>query len=85
MHSTPRYRWAALLGANAVALCMLGFYGSSSAQQAQQAPNLPFANSVEQTDEIIQQLKQLNGLMREQNNLLRSGQLQVVVSDRKRP
>ena len=85
MQRISRFRWMALLVANAVALCMLGFYGSSSAQLAQPAPNLPFANQVEQTDEIIQQLKQLNLLMKEQNNLLRSGRLQVVVSDRKHP
>jgi hypothetical protein len=59
----------------ALGFCMLGFYGSSAAQ----APNLPFANAVEQQQEIIQQLKELNALMKEQNALLRSGRLQVVV------
>ena len=48
-------------------LSVLGFYGSSIAQ----VPNAPFGNAVELQDEIINQLKQLNTAVKEQNTLLR--------------
>lgn len=70
-------RWMALLVANAVVLGVLGLYRASEAQ-----PNrnpLPFANDVEQRFEIIAQLQKINQQLAEQNALLRSGKLRVVV------
>jgi hypothetical protein len=61
-------------------LSVLGFYGSSIAQ----VPNAPFGNAVELQGEIINQLKLLNASVKEQNALLRSGRLQVVVVEKKR-
>lgn len=77
MAASPRQRWLALIISNVVILCVLGFYGTSQAQPNE--PNLPFANAVEQRVEIINQLKQLNEQLKEQNALLRSGKLKVVV------
>jgi len=72
------HRWGLLLAANAAIWCVLSFYGSTEA--APRTDNQPFANSVEQRFEMIRELKQLNTLLREQNALLRSGKLQVVVT-----
>ncbi len=47
----------------------------------QQTPP-PFANAVELQAEIVSQLKELNGQIKEQNSLLRSGRLQVIVVDK---
>lgn len=77
MAASPRQRWLALIISNVVILCVLGFYGTSQAQPNE--PNLPFANAVEQRVEIINQLKQLNEQLKEQNALLRSGKLKVVI------
>lgn len=77
MAASPRQRWLALIISNVVILCVLGFYGTSQAQPNES--NLPFANAVEQRVEIINQLKQLNEQLKEQNALLRSGKLKVVV------
>lgn len=60
------------------ACCMLGLYGTSGAQ----VPQAPFANAVDLQAEVIQQLKELNAQMKEQNALLRSGRLQVIVVER---
>ena len=56
---------------------VLSFYQSSSAQQ--RGPAQPFANSVEQRAEMISHLKSVEQLLREQNDLLRSGKLKVVL------
>ena len=68
-----------LTAANVFLACMLGFQQTTS--QAQQSGRQPFANSVEQRGEMIEQLKSLNAALREQNELLRSGQLKVVIDD----
>lgn len=57
--------------------CVLSFYQSSSAQQ--RGPGQPFANSVEQRAEMITHLKSIEQLLIEQNALLRSGKLKVVL------
>jgi cell division protein FtsB len=69
-------RWMPVLALNFVGLCVLGLYSPSGAQPPD---NLPFANSVEQRQEMIAQLKQINALLKEQNALLKSGRLAVVV------
>jgi hypothetical protein len=75
--------WATLTATTIALICVLGFYQSSGAQQA--GPTQPFANAVEQRAEIIIQLKQLNASLKEQNALLRSGELRVVVGQPKKP
>lgn len=71
-----------MLTMNVLFICVLSFYRVSDADPP--ATNLPFANAVEQRIEIINQLKELNAQIKEQNALLRSGTLHVVVSDPKR-
>lgn len=57
-----------LLAANALALCVLGFYSTTSA-----APlgTPPFADAVEQRGEMLKQLREIKDLLKEQNALLR--------------
>lgn len=81
MFRTKRFAWSMLLTVNVVSLCVLGFYGRSDA--APKSANEPFANSVEQRFEIIRQLQQINDQLKEQNALLKSGKLRVVVTDSK--
>jgi len=69
--------WLFPLVAVAATWGVLSFYQSSSAQQ--RGATQPFANSVEQRMEMISHLKSIEQLMREQNELLRSGKLKVVV------
>lgn len=57
--------------------CVPGVLQSSWA--APKGPQLPFANSVEQRGDFIRELKEMNSLLREQNALLKSGRLRVVV------
>jgi hypothetical protein len=70
-------RWALLLGANVLVWCMLGFYGTTGA--APQGGQPPFANAVEQRAEMVKELQEINALLKEQNALLRSGRIQVIV------
>ena len=71
-----------LMAANAVFLCVLSFYRTSPA--APPGPPQVFANPVAQRDAIIEQLKETNRLLREQNALLRGGQISVVVVEPER-
>ena len=64
-------------------LCVLGLYETSSA--APRGDNEPFANSVEQRAEMIVQLREISALLKEQNALLKSGQLTVVVAPAAKP
>jgi hypothetical protein len=50
---------------------MLGLYSTACAQQ-QRGTQLPFSNSVEQRGEMVRELKEIKGLLREQNALLRT-------------
>lgn len=59
--------------------CVLGFYRiSPAAPNAQQ----PFGNSLGQRQQIIDQLKETNRLLRQQIALLQSGRVTVVVVDK---
>lgn len=51
-------------------LCVLSFYSSSVA--APQGGQPPFANAVEQRNEMIRELREIKELLKEQNALLRS-------------
>ncbi len=74
-----RTGWALLIAANALCYCVLSFYRTSEA--APPTPTQPFANSVQQRMEMIKQLTEIKDLLKQQNALLRSGKLQVVVGD----
>ena len=73
-----RTAWWLVLAANVVFCCVLSFYQTTDAA----APKVrePFANSVEQRMEMIAHLREIRDLLREQNELLRSGSLQVVIA-----
>jgi len=72
------FRWTLLIAANVVMWGVLSFYGTTRAARPTE-PRLPFANSVEQRGELVRELRVISGLLREQNALLRSGKLKVVV------
>ena len=74
-----RTGWALLITANVLCYCVLSFYRTTDAAPAKGYP--PFANSVEQRGEMVVQLREIKDLLREQNTLLRSGNLKVIVSE----
>ena len=78
MKTQTRWTCGVLVLANVLAWGVLAFREPSAS--AQQKSTEPFANSVEQRQEIIAQLKELNAELKEQNSLLKSGKLQVVVA-----
>lgn len=74
-------RGTLLVVANVVTLCVLGFFQTTNAQPRD---NQPFANAVEQRQEMIAQLREIAALLKEQNALLKSGKLQVVAAGERR-
>lgn len=70
--------WKYLLAGNLLAWGMLGLLQTSLGVDRE--PAQPFANAEEQRMQIIELLQETNALLKEQNALLRSGKLQVVVS-----
>jgi hypothetical protein len=70
--------WTMLTAANVLFFCVLGFYQSSSAQPRE--GNVPFPIPEEQRGEMINLLTEVKQLLKEQNALLRSGNLRVVVT-----
>ncbi len=80
MKTDNRIRWALLIGLNLFCWYMLGFQQSASHAQQSNNGELPFANSVVQRFETIDQLKQINAQLKEQNAFLRSGNLRVLVT-----
>ena len=79
---TRRAGWTWLIVANVLFCCVLSFYRATDA--APPKPRQPFANSVEQRMEMIKELREINALLKEQNALLRSGEVKVVVVDPKK-
>lgn len=68
-----------LLTAGIALGCVLSLCQSTaSAQRTGGEP--PFANSVEQRQDMVAQLRDIKELLKEQNALLKSGKLQVVVT-----
>lgn len=82
MRNSIAVRWLGLLFGGALLFCVLGLYERTTAQTRETKP--PFANAVDLQVQILEQLKELNSLMKEQNGLLKSGQLQVIVAEKKR-
>jgi len=82
-------RWLAkprlvlLIVANMTVWGVLSFYQQTSA--APRGARQPFANSVEQRAEMIEQLKAVRQLLKEQNDLLRSGKLAVTLIENPNP
>lgn len=73
-----RAAWAVLLAANALCWGVLSFYQTSDASQ-KTGGQPPFANSVEQRLEMVGYLRDIRDLLKEQNALLQSGGVKVVV------
>ena len=75
-----RTGWALLVAANVLCYCVLSFYQANAA-----APRTtgrpPFANSVEQRMEMINLLKEIREELKQQNALLQSGKLKVIVGE----
>ncbi len=69
--------WTLLIVANVLCYCVLSLYRPGIAAQ----PNGParIANPIEQRAEMISELRQISELLKEQNELLRSGKLRVVI------
>jgi len=74
---TQRAGWTLLIMANVLFYCVLGFYRATDA--APPKAKEPFANAVQQRMEMIVQLKEIRNLLKEQNALLASGKVKVVV------
>lgn len=72
-----RLRWTLLVTGNVLAWCVLGLYQTGTAAPGK-TPE-PFANAVQQRAMMVQELQKLNSQLAEQNALLRSGKLQVIV------
>ena len=83
MNRSNSFRWTLLVTLNVLGWCMLCFHENSTAAPGKE--NAPFANAVEQRFEIIHQLREVNAQLKEQNALLRSGTLKVVVQPPARP
>ena len=64
-------RWAWLVATNVVVVGMLGFYSTLGA--APQAGVPPFANPVDQRADQLRELREIKELLKEQNELLKSG------------
>jgi len=79
MRTNSWIRFALPSAAVAAVVCVLGFYGATSAQPPSQKSHEPFANSVAQQGEMIQLLKEINMQLKEQNELLRAGTLNVTL------
>lgn len=82
MQSSLSVRFAAFLVINVLGWCMLSLQQPSVAAPAKETQ--PFANAVEQRFEMIQHLRDISAQLKEQNALLRSGNLRVVVDPLKR-
>lgn len=79
---TSRKSWQLLIVFNVLCLAAGWWYSHSDA--APPEVKQPFANPVQQRESMIRLLQESNQLLREQNALLKSGQLQVqIVAEKK--
>ena len=62
--------WTLTIAAVLVSWGVLSFYERSSA--APQGARVPFANAVEQRNEIVRELREIKLLLKEQNKILRA-------------
>ena len=70
--------WMLLVTANVLVYCVLSFCQTTGAQTGK-APSL--ANSVEQRHEMVSNLEEIKNLLKEQNELLQSGKVKVIVTE----
>jgi hypothetical protein len=68
-----------LVIANVLCYCVLSFQQTSNAQMSSPRPTL--ANAAEERKELISNLEDIKNLLKEQNALLRSGQVKVIVTE----
>ncbi len=80
-----RTGWALLIAAGVLCYCVLGFYQTTAEAQRTPPGSPPFANSVQQRAEMVGLLREIKQCLQEQNALLRSGKLKVVVSQPANP
>ena len=80
--SATSMRWMSLIGVNVILLCVLGFHQAHVA--AQKKGQLPFSNSVEQRNVMIEELREIKALLKEQNALLRNLPGQITAHEKKR-
>jgi len=73
----PLNRWLIPVASAVATWGVLSFYQPTIAQQ--KGPAQPFANSVQQRSDMVEHLKAIEALLIEQNDLLRSGKLKVIV------
>ena len=78
--SVSRIRWTLLVLAGGLIASVLGLYQPTGAAPGQP----PFANPVDQQNEMIRELKEIKTLLQEQNALLRGGAAKTVTNDKKR-
>ena len=78
MAITRRAGWALLLTFNILGYCILSLCQATTAATPKGEQSL--ANPVEQRAEMIAELKEIKQLLKEQNALLQSGNLKVVIT-----
>ena len=78
-----RNGWTVLLLLNVVAFGVLGLYQTTNAGSPIGSP--PFANTSESRLEMVQELKEIRDLLKEQNALLKSGEVKVIVTELPKP
>jgi hypothetical protein len=71
-----------LLGGAAALLLAAVVRAPSRVATAQEGVQKPFANPIEQRQQIVEELRKLNGLMQKQIDLLTSGKVRVIVVER---
>jgi len=82
MMTKVNVRWIVMIALNVIALCVLGLNGTSGA--APQGGKQPFSNAVEQRHEMVRELKEIKGLLKEQNELLRTAAAKETQNGRQR-
>jgi len=78
---TARTGWMMLIVANVLLYCVLNFYETCSAQSKDSGVRT-FANAIEQRFEMLDQLTEIKNLLKEQNRLLKSGNIKVIVVEK---
>ncbi len=68
-----------LVMAGVLCFCVLSFHQTSDAQNSSPRPTL--ANAADERKELISNLEEIKNLLKEQNALLRSGQVKVIVTE----
>jgi hypothetical protein len=63
---------------NVMFYCVLSFHQTSDAQMSSPRPTL--SNAPEERRELVSNLEEIRNLLKEQNALLRSGQVKVIVT-----